>query len=382
MPPPFVPPGVNVSEVAGTLEALPDSFVQLLFLSVWQFSTFYEFLQLGRINKQLRAAVNQVLGYEPFLYPTTRSEIMVTSKFHDPCPPWAYLGVDHNNAIYDPPEGGLDEVYRISRERKRKLFKLAKKSYAHMVSQLAYNHSIRSLFGETPELTVRARGLTEISLNTTTPSKKKLLASNCLATITLGDNVIWSLNFDFPKSSDNAAFKQDIQNKLELLEGPAATVSPAVADWSRAPRHHAEMRLTFTLAHPFTQPAQLDVDKPCCVFCASQLLAMGRGEFVAAYARNKLAWYSFSPLVMFFKNIRLNFWGKETEEEFTRLSPQEKHYFLSEIVHCAQLEHEGGEEHYHYHKHLEEMERSGADRAWSEATATDDSAGPPEKKRK
>jgi hypothetical protein len=154
--------------------------------------------------------------------------------------------------------------------------------------------------------------------------KQQVLKRNCLA-LSYSDKEkkpVACLNFLPPNASNKEALKNELSkvSRLLLEEGY----------YDRYERLHSEIR------HAQKQAASgksyaITVDKLCCLFCAIQLLAIGREKEVISnlgWHTRKLGWYTFSPAILYYSSFRRKIWGNSVEAYFSPLKDEDKLSFL------------------------------------------------------
>lgn len=158
---------------------------------------------------------------------------------------------------------------------------------------------------------------------------KQLIAYNCLAITTTENNEReGAVNFIF---NDWTRGQNGLLNNKELHLRPA--------DYTRTKNMHGEIRL-MERQHDRGIFRPIYVDKFCCPFCAVQFIAMGLMSLTPGAVNNTLAWYTFSPYVIYFKSRRVRIWGQDIENIFSRLSPTDKSYFLYKLASaCSYTKH-------------------------------------------
>lgn len=154
----------------------------------------------------------------------------------------------------------------------------------------------------------------------------RLSASNCLAiTHTPSGEPEGAVNFIYSDwFKDNKGVDQN-----GLLNNQALHLGRQ--DYRVIDKMHGEIRL-MQRQHDRGVFRPIYVDKFCCPFCAVQFIAMGLMEFTPGAVNNKLAWYTFSPYVIYFKSRRVRMWGQVVEMKFSQLTPEEKSYFLFKLA--------------------------------------------------
>ncbi|TQV89405.1 hypothetical protein [Aliikangiella coralliicola] len=94
---------------------------------------------------------------------------------------------------------------------------------------------------------------------------------------------------------------------------------------------HAEMRLVDFAIRIGARLKFIAVDKPFCIFCAAQLYALGYEGALSintSYRFGNLQSYTFSPYVLKYRFVRERFWGRHIDEQFMKLSVEDKIIFL------------------------------------------------------
>nr|WP_152665047.1 hypothetical protein [Pseudomonas toyotomiensis] len=151
---------------------------------------------------------------------------------------------------------------------------------------------------------------------------RPLIATNCLAlTTTASGETEGAVNFIF---NDRQALLDN--SELHLRAG----------DYDRTSNMHAELRL-MERQHDRGIFRPIYVDKLCCPFCAVQFIAMGLISFTPGAVNNTLAWYTFTPYIIYFKSRRARMWGQDIESKFSQLTPSEKSYFLYKLALACSL---------------------------------------------
>lgn len=289
-------------ELTGVLSILPQDIL----IYIIQFLCLYEVIGLGRVSKWFKAFVRGRYGYDPF-----------AGEF------WPKLGMQGPRHSVGSREDILASLaaraYRAIKDRNEDVL----------------GEKYKSLQRSGVDLKLTAR-IERLSKAHTVPSNDKMpfIKGNCLAEVTCGTETIRAVNFVCyaNRTATSELFK-------------ALGVDTTTFDYKTISHRHAEMRLINRAhmnlpMHYVVQLAQgtmttgvtLAVDKLCCVFCACQLVSLGYQNVIAGWAAGKLSWYTFSPMVMFFKGNRVGMWGQEVEESFVSLPDDEKLRFLQLLV--------------------------------------------------
>jgi hypothetical protein len=279
---------------AGIFSVLPRGLVQYIV----GFLGLYESIGLGETSK----------WFHELVWPIFKA------RFH--YEPWGY------DPTYDGPvlkqiRQNLGDylITGTSSEVRESVVDLAKRAYR------AINQRIYDTVEKEPGPGVGLEILAKLSKATAPPSADKTLyGANCLAVLTLADKQVWALNFQVP-------WIGDLPQRLR-----AVTLRPVLEPVDYVVyKRHAEIRLVMKIAHRHKQ-GRIDVDKVCCVFCASQLIALGYRQVVVGWNRGTLNWYTFAPLVMYFQDHRRAMWGEAIDIEFMALDLPRKLAFLRALV--------------------------------------------------
>jgi hypothetical protein len=107
--------------------------------------------------------------------------------------------------------------------------------------------------------------------------------------------------------------------------------SEVVGNYSGAPFQHTETRLA-EYQHRQQYDAPIGVDRTCCLFCAAQLVALGRVRNWSYVEAKHLTRYTFSKYVLYFIKYRRGLWGDSMEEVFQTLSPDDRLKLLHLVV--------------------------------------------------
>jgi hypothetical protein len=268
-------------------EILPSD----VFSKMFDFLTMWEVFGLFTVSKQFKL---EALQYAQL-------------KYH--YEPWAY---DPNDTLW-PSLGMLNPMSIVDVGA---IEQLAVDAYKVICSNL------QDLFGDAGPGT-GSEIVAEISKTHTNSSGVPLYGVNCLATLKLKDKQIWAMNFIYKEST----MQKLVTTFQEMGYG-------SDSNYQLVTHRHAEMRLIMTVARS-TGKAELNIDKVCCVFCASQLVALGYGQFVVGWNNGRLNWYTFSPVVMYFTERRKALWGANIDIEFMKLSRDGKIFFLKRLVECT-----------------------------------------------
>jgi hypothetical protein len=158
------------------------------------------------------------------------------------------------------------------------------------------------------------------------PKQNALLWTNCLATTTTSDGT--------SEGAVNFVYSDWRSGRNGLLDNPQLHLNSG--DYAVTEKMHGELRL-MQRQHDRGIFRPIFVDKYCCPFCAVQFIVMGLIQYTPGAINNTLAWYTFSPYLIYFKSRRVRMWGADVEERFARLNPDEKLYFLFKLATSCSL---------------------------------------------
>lgn len=258
-------------------------FSSELVIYIMQFLTIYERVGLGVVSNDFRKLLTTHFGYDPF-----------TRETED----WRQLGITVPRQ-------------RLGEEELARLSELATEAFEQICQS-----NLREI--GPVGVGVACEALVELSNTTIAPTGKSMLKVNCLAQLKVGDKTLRAVNFIAYKNKESAV------TMLRELG-----VDTTGVNYKLSTHRHAEMRLIMKLAdQPVGTSANLEIDKLCCVFCASQLVALGYKNLIGGWAAGSLQWYTFSPITMFFTDRRAKIWGNEIEASFSVLEPPCKLHFL------------------------------------------------------
>lgn len=179
-----------------------------------------------------------------------------------------------------------------------------------------------------PNEGVCCSALVQMSQGHMTPTGETVMKVNCLGELIVDGRTVRALNF--------VGYSNQEQTKTLAK---ALGVDLDEFRYQLVQQHHVELRFLLRLARAVNaQEARLNIDKLCCLFCAIQLHALGYGYLISGWHARALSWYTFSPLVMYFRDKRRMLWGSEIEAAFNNLSASEKLYVLKSIVELTQNE--------------------------------------------
>lgn len=117
--------------------------------------------------------------------------------------------------------------------------------------------------------------------------------------------------------------------QLENIQKVAS--SEIVGNYLGAPFQHTETRLA-EYQHRQQYSAPIGVDRSCCLFCAAQLVALGRVRNWTTVEAKGLKGYVFSKYVLYFRKYRSQMWGDGMEQVFAALPPDARLRLLHLIV--------------------------------------------------
>jgi hypothetical protein len=211
-------------------------------------------------------------------------------------------------------------VLQVSPRRVDDLNLLAQRAFSNIVGK------IPACIKKGPNDGVLCDTIVRLSSSHKTPTGHDVIEMNCLGEL-IADGVRFRA-LNFIGYSDQVATNQ----LLTALE-----VDPRAFNDRKVTNHHVELRFIWKLATGLTpQTVQLKIDKLCSLFCAIQLLALGHRSLIPGWHARALSWYTFSPLVIFFRDRRSFVWGQQVEDAFSGLTPAERLYVLGRIVDLTQ----------------------------------------------
>lgn len=208
----------------------------------------------------------------------------------------------------------------ILQSRKGVLEDLASRAYGEIVRR------VPTALKKQPNEGVCCSALVKLSTSHQTPTGEAVIKVNCLGELIADGKTIRALNFIGYSDQESA---QSLAKSLD--------VNLEAFNYSLITHHHVELRFLLKLAHGMgAHGATLNIDKLCCLFCSIQLLALGYSNLISGWHAHNLSWYTFSPLVMYFRDSRQQVWGHALDGEFFQLNSNEKLYVLNCIVGLTQ----------------------------------------------